>query len=189
AGTAPAVYPAVAFRRAGHGLVGAILFPPAQAPPRLLAQAVRHVARPHARGPRLSVDPPVVRARGEWPSTRLAARAGDASFELVQIRADLWEGRLPDTVDGTAVVTLPDTGAVAVASLPSPRELAALGVDREALRRIAAATGGREIREAADLRALPPPTASGPRPGRPVFLIAAIVLFFAELAVATFWKP
>ncbi|HYE98356.1 MAG TPA: vWA domain-containing protein, partial [Planctomycetota bacterium] len=30
AGSAPAVYPAVAFRRAGHGLVGAILFPPSQ---------------------------------------------------------------------------------------------------------------------------------------------------------------
>ena len=184
-GRAPAVYPAIALGQAGHGRTAAILFPPGAD---LLARAVARVARPVAGAFRLSVEPPLVRARGAGASPRLRARSNGADFDLLQVRSDLWEGRLPGTSAGTAWVELPSEGGTAAAVVPCPPEFERLGVDREALARIAAETGGRVLTGSADLLTLPPPAAAGTRGGRPVFLWAALAALFLELGIATFWK-
>jgi hypothetical protein len=187
-GRAPALYRAVAFRAEVHGRVGALAFERSACPPRLLAQALDHVAGPAARGPRLSADPPFVRARGSWTAPRLRARAGGVDFDLLQVRSDLWEGRLPDGLSGALVVLLPETGARMSLTIPGPREFEHLGIDRTALERIARETLGRMLSTRDSLAELPPPPPAGASGGRAVFLLLSLVLIFADLAVTTFWK-
>lgn len=183
-GRPPAVYPAVAFMKAGHGTSGAIAFAPDAS---LLSRAIAHVARPTSGPWRLSVEPPLVRARGTSGPPRLKARAGGVEFELLQTRSDLWEGRLPRLPTGTVLVELLQ-GGMASAVLPCPPEFERTGVDRAALERLAAETGGRVLSSSAELATLPPPAAGGTRSGRPFFLVAALAAVFLELALSTFWK-
>lgn len=181
--------PAVAFHQAGRGRVGAIAFEARV--PRLLRQSVEHVARPGAGALSLTVEPPLVRARGAaggaveatWlvqPSRRTGR------LVLEQVRSDVWEGSLPPLDPGT--VSVEAGGAVAAATIAVSPELAALGVDRKSLERIASETGGRVIGSVEDLRSLPRPESADRRSGRAAFLAAALVLLFAELALSTFWR-
>ncbi len=183
-GTASAGYPAIALGQAGFGRTAAIAFEPDAA---LLARAVAQVARPAAGAYRLSVEPPLVRARGPGTSPRLLARMKGVEFDLLQVRSALWEGRMPSTPPGTVLVELAD-GSSAAAVLPCLPEFEKLGVDLDALARIAAETGGRLLKDSADLARLPPPAAGGRRSGRAWFLLAALAALFAELGIATFWK-
>jgi hypothetical protein len=105
---------------------------------------------------------------------------------LSQVGRDRWEGRLPDGLSGTVLVR--KGRARASATIPCPPEFEKLGVDRAALDRIARETGGRVLSSPAELAALPRPELPAPRSGRTLFLIAALVLVFAEMAVSTFWK-
>ncbi|HEX7899383.1 MAG TPA: hypothetical protein VF950_16575, partial [Planctomycetota bacterium] len=180
----PAVYPAIAFTQAGHGKSGAILFAPDAT---LLSRALAHVARPSGGAYRLTVEPPLVRARGPGTSPRLLARAGGLEFPLLQVRSDVWEGVLPETRAGTVLVELAE-GGLAAAVVPCLPELARVGVDLPALERIAAETGGRPLTGSADLATLPPPPGGGTRSGRTLFLLAALAAIFCELAISTFWK-
>ena len=184
-GRAPAVYPAIAFSQAGHGKSGAIAFVPDAT---LLSRAIAHVARPASGAYRLTVEPPLVRARGPGTSSRLLARAGGLEFYLHQVRSDVWEGVLPETKAGTILVELAE-GGQASAVLPCLPEFERVGVDGAALERIAAETGGRRLSGSAELAGLPPPPSGGSRSGRPIFLLAALAAIFLELAISTFWKP
>jgi hypothetical protein len=103
-----------------------------------------------------------------------------------QVASDRWEGRLPDGLSGTVLVR--KGLARAAATIPCPPEFEKLGVDRAALERIAKETGGRVLSSTADLATLPRPENPAPKSGRPLFLIAALVLVFVELGVSTFWK-
>ncbi len=183
-GRAPALYPAVAFAQAGHGKSGAILFVPGAD---LLSRAIAHVARPAAGVYRLTVEPPLVRARGPGTSTRLTARSRGVEFPLLQVRSDVWEGVLPELKAGTVQVELAE-GGLASAVVPCLPEFERVGVDLAALERIAAETGGRALAGSADLAALPPPSGGAPRSGRAAFLLAALAALFCELAISTFWK-
>ncbi len=78
--------------------------------------------------------------------------------------------------------------ACAAATIPCPPEFENLGLDRAALDAIAKETGGRVLNSLQDLASLPRPENPAPRSGRALFLIAALALVFAELAVSTFWK-
>ena len=73
-------------------------------------------------------------------------------------------------------------------TIPCAPEYEALGIDRKALERIASETGGRILGSPSGLPALPRPSAPAPRSGRPLFLVAALVLVFLEMALTTFWK-
>jgi hypothetical protein len=78
--------------------------------------------------------------------------------------------------------------AHATVTIPCAREYEALGLDLKALERIASETGGRVLRSPGELAGLPRPSGSTSRPARPVFLVAALVLVFVEMALTTFWK-
>lgn len=185
------VYPVVAFRPFGRGRVGALAFPAASAPAGLIPNALRHVAGEARGGLVLSVDPPFVRARGEGPPEIEALAelpsGRPATVLLRQVSGDAWEGTLPETSAGTVFVRIPG-GPTAAATVASSPELRALGLDREALRRIAAETGGRVLGGPGDLESLPRPEGPSTVGGRPVFLVAALLLIFTELAISTFWK-
>lgn len=175
--------PAVAFRQAG-GVTGAFAFPYDPRIRRLLVQSIEYVAGDAAEGFSITVEPPVVRVRG--PREPPPVRAGTLEVPLRQVRSDLWEGTLPALGAGT--VTVRCGRARAAATIPSDPEHAAIGTDVEALRRIARETGGLLLRSKDDLPALPRPQQPEPRPGRPVFLIAALALLFLDLGLSTFWK-
>lgn len=183
--------PAVAFRQAGRGRVGAFAFGFDFYRERLFRQSIEFLAPAEGAGLALSVDPPVVRARGAGP-VRLEAdyqvSPGGTSGRIVleQVGSDAWEGRLPSLPSGTVFVR--SGRARASATIPSLPEYQALGVDRPALERIAEATGGRLLGSLEDLARLPRPQTPGRRSGRALFLAAALVLFFAEMALSTFWK-
>ncbi len=188
-GRAPAVYPAVAFVQAGRGRAGALAFD--LKVPRLLEQAIEHVAGESGGGLSLAVDPPVVRARGSGPPRIELRWQAVPSLEsgtlfVEQVRSDVWEGTLPALRPGTVYVT--DGRARAAATVAGSPEFQALGVDRKALERLASETGGRFLRSPEDLRTLPRSSSPGRRSGRPFFLAAALVLLFLDLAVTTFWK-
>jgi hypothetical protein len=188
-GTAPELYPAVAFRQAGLGRVGAFAYP--HPDPALLGRAIEYVAENQAGGVLLSIDPPVVRARGRDPSplhprwSLVGGPSGDLQFR--QVLSDTWEAPLPSTAPGTLWVTC--GGSRAALTIPCLPEYEALGLDLPALKRIAAETGGRLLRSAGDLAFLPRPSSTETRSGRPVFLVLALVLVFLELGISTFWKP
>ena len=184
-------YPAIAFRQAGRGHVGALTFAAADAPARLVAECVKQVESKGAGGLSLSIDGPVVRARGTGPATLEATWRAEPSGEagtvrLDQVRSDVWEGRLPDAGAGTIVVRL--GSAAAAATIPSAAEYRALGVDRDALARIAAEGGGHLLRSDEDLERLKRPKGPDKTGGRPYFLVVALALIFVELALSTFWK-
>ncbi len=184
--------PAVAFRETGRGRVGACSFGFEIDHPRLFRQAIEHVAGEPGRVS-LSIDPPLVRARGIGGAPRLEAAylarpSGEAgTLALEQVRSDVWEGALPVTRPGTVSVKL--GRAHATATIPGSPELSALGVDRMALARIAQETGGRVLASSAELAGLPRPETPGRRSGRPLFLAAAAALLLLEIALSTFWKP
>ncbi len=190
-GRAPDVSPVVAFRQAGRGRVGAFAFGFEVPLPRLFRQSLEFVAGASEDGPTLSIDPPIVRARGSGPPSLEAAWQAVPSGEsgttrLDQVRSDLWEGTLPPTRPGTVFVSLGRSRAAAV--IPCAAEVEALGVDRAALERIASETGGRVLRLWGDLEAIPRPARTERRSGRTVFLASALALFFLEMALSTFWK-
>ncbi len=105
---------------------------------------------------------------------------------MKQVGPQRWEGRLPEGLTGNAVVRKGRSRATA--TIACPPELAALGIDRPALDRIASETDGRVLRSLADLATLPRPKESAPRSGRNAFLLAALALVFVELAVSVYWK-
>jgi hypothetical protein len=187
-GKAPTLYPALAFRQAGKGRVGAFAYE--RPDPGLLARSIEYVAGNAASGVRLSIDPPVVRARGIDPTplgpfySGSSGEKGDLAFK--QVLSDTWEAPLPAIRKGTLLVQCGQ--ARAAITIPCEREYEALGVDLKALERIASETGGRVLRSPAELSGLPRPAPSASRSGRPLFLVAALVLVFLEMALATFWK-
>jgi hypothetical protein len=188
-GRPPAAYPAVAFSPSGRGRTGAFAFE--MKVPRLLEQAIDYVAGEDTGGLSLTLDPPVVRARGSGPPRIEVRWQATPSLEsgaliLEQVRSDLWEGRLPETRPGTVYVT--NGRARAAATIPGSAEYRALGVDRKALERIASETGGRVLRAAEELVTLPRPAPRGRRNGRLYFLAAALLFLFLDLAATTFWK-
>lgn len=185
AGRAPAQDPVLALGRAGRGRVAA--FTTEYEPPiaLLFRRAIDHAAGDGDVGLTLSIDPPVVRARGSGPA-RLEVDSDAGPIVLHQVTHDTWEGRLPEGTTGTVLVR--KGRARAAATLPCPPEFEKLGVDRAALERIARETGGRMLSSPAELDALPRPDAPAPRSGRPIFLVAALALVFVEMAVSTFWK-
>jgi uncharacterized membrane protein len=185
AGSPPAQDPVVAFAPAGQGRVGAFTIPYDPALARLFRQAIEYVAGEAAGGLRLSVDPPLVRARGSGPP-RLQVETTAGPIFLDQVGQDSWEGRLPEGLSGTVLVR--KGRARAAATIPCPPEFEKLGVDRAALERIARETGGRVLSLPSELSALRRPEESAPKSGRPLFLVAALVLVFVEMAVSTFWK-
>lgn len=183
--------PAAAFRQAGRGRVGAFAFGLEVPLGAAWRKAVEYVAGEGASGRTITVDPPVVRVRGTGPARMelvyQVAPSGESGPLIVdQVGSELWEGRLPVTGPGTLFVT--DGRARAAAVIPCRPEFQSLGVDRAALERLAEETGGRVIRSRQDLESLPRPERSEPRPGRPLFLGAALLLLFAEMAFSTFWK-
>jgi hypothetical protein len=189
-GRPPHVFPAVALRQSGLGRVAAI--PLQGAPPRLLEQALDTVAGSSVGGITLSVEAPVVRARGQGPprleaSYVVVPSEESGSFQLTEILSGTWEGRLPRTGPGTVFVQC--RGARAAVTLPCPEEYQHLGVDRQALERWASETGGRVLRKFEELAGLPRPQGTVARSGRVLFLCAALVCFFLEMAFSTFWKP
>lgn len=191
-GRAPAQYPALAIGQAGRGRVAAFAFPYHPDLDRLFRQAIDHVAGQASEGLSLSLDPPRVRARGMGPpeieAAWLVQPSGEGgSVKLRQTGADAWEGALPETPPGTLFVRR--GRARAAATIPCAPEFAALGIDPKALERIAAETGGRMLRRMGDLEGLARPARREGRSGRVPFLLAALVLLFAEMALSTFWKP
>ncbi|HXG62130.1 MAG TPA: VWA domain-containing protein [Planctomycetota bacterium] len=191
AGRPPDVLPALAVRREGRGQVGAFAFD-GLALPRLIGPALRSLLSAAEGTLTLFVDPPFVRARGRAAEPRLEvpwqARPSLESGVAVlhQVRSDLWEGPLPATRPGTIVLRL--GRARAAATIPYADEYRAVGVDRKALERLAADTGGRILWSPEELQTLPRSSRPEPRPGRPFFLAAALVLVFLEMALTTFWK-
>jgi uncharacterized membrane protein len=189
-GRPPAPVPAAAFWRHGRGVVGAFAFEVRV--PRLLEQSLGFVAGEAEGILTLSVDPPVVRARGSGPAQIAVEYQARPSLEagtllLEKVRADVWEAPLPATKPGTVIFR--HGRARAAATVPSLEEYRELGVDRAALGRIAGATGGRVLASTGDLAALPRPSGREARPGRPAFLVAGLALLFLEMALSTFWKP
>ena len=192
-GRAPAVYPALAFHSAGRGRVGAFAFKLEDVPSRLLTQAIRYVAGDTSGGLELTLDYPIVRARGKGPprieATYLAHPSGESgTVALDQVRSDVWEGALPPTAPGTVSVRLQRGGAAASATIPSAAEYGQLGVDVGMLHRIAEESGGRVLRSLEELAALPRPERAEDVSGRPTFILTALFLIFVELALTTFWK-
>jgi len=183
-GQAPKQDPVLALRPFGQGRVVALAtrFDPALA--RLIRQALDHAIGDRADGLRLSVEPPLVIARGTHPDAEFTT-AG-VPVLLKQVGADRWEGRLPADLSGTVDVRV--GRAHASATLPCPPEFAALGVDRPALERIARETGGRILESTAELQTLPRPEQKTPVSGRTLFLIAALTLVFTELGASIYWK-
>jgi hypothetical protein len=165
--------------------VGAFTIPYDPALARLFRQTIEHLAGESAGGLRLTVEPPFVRARGSGPA-RFPVDTPAGQIFLNQVGQDAWEGRLPDGLSGTVLVR--KGRARAAATIPCPPEFEKLGVDRAALERIARETGGRVLKSPAELSALPRPESPASRSGRTMFLIAALLLVFVEMAVSTFWK-
>lgn len=184
AGRGAAQDPVLALGRAGQGRVAAFTIGYDARLSRLFQQAIDHVSG-DAADVSLSIDPPIVRARGSGPP-RFTVDSDAGPIVLDQVAQELWEGRLPDGLRGT--VLLRKGRARAAATIPCPPEFEKLGVDRPALERIARETGGRVLSSPDDLETLPRPANPAPRSGRPFFLIAALALVFVELAVSTFWK-
>jgi len=183
-GIAPKQDPALALRPAGRGRVAAFTIPYDPALARLFRQAIDAVLGNREGGWTLSIDPPLVVARGT--SMQAEFRTEGLPVDMKQVGPQRWEGRLPDGLTGKVVVS--KGRARATATIACPPELSALGVDRAALDRIAADTGGRVLRSIADLDTLPRPSSHAPRSGRNAFLLAALVLVFVELAVSVYWK-
>jgi hypothetical protein len=183
-GVAPKQDPALALRPAGRGRVAAFTIPYDPALARLFRQAIDSVVGSREGGLTLSIDPPLVVARGT--STQSEFRTEGVPVDMKQVGPQRWEGRLPDGLAGKVVVS--KGRARAAATIACPPELSALGVDRLALGHIAAETGGSMIRSVADLDTLPRPSTSAPRSGRNAFLLAALVLVFVELAVSVYWQ-
>jgi hypothetical protein len=183
-GRPPAQDPVLVLGNAEKGRVGALAIEVASAPAPLLRQTIEFLAGDGAAGLTLSIDPPFVRARGTFK---------DSTFEttitpvlMKQVASDAWEGRLPEGLSGPVVVA--KGRARAAATIPCPPEFEKLGVDRAALERIAAETGGRILRSPIELPDLPRAETPAPKSGRTIFLIAALALVFVELGVSTFWK-
>lgn len=183
-GRAPAQDPVLAFGSVEKGRVGALTMDPAAAPARLLRQAIEVVAGDGSAGLTLSIDPPLVHARGTFKESRFETTMTPVLMK--QVASDAWEGRLPDGLSGTVVVA--KGRARAAATIPCLPEYEKLGVDRAALERIATETGGRVLRSPYDLPLLPRAENPAPVSGRTFFLVAALALVFVELAVSTFWK-
>jgi hypothetical protein len=184
-GRAPAQDPVLAIGRAGQGRVAAFTIEHDARLAGLFRRAIDHAAGDADGGLSLSIDPPVVRARGSGPP-RIELESDLGPIVLHQVAHDAWEGRLPEGATGTVLVRKGRARAAAV--IPCPPEFEKLGVDRTALERIARETGGRVLASPSELPALPRPDAPAPRSGRAMFLIAALVLVFVEMAVSTFWK-
>lgn len=190
-GRPPSVDPAAAFRETGRGRVAAFAFPFDPRLSRLYLQSIEHVAGGGEGRLALSVDPPLVRARGRGPAAIEAAWRSvpsgiSGTIRLLQTAPDAWEGFLPPLPAGTVFVK--SGKSLGGATISCSREDEALGVDRRALERIAEETGGRVLGSSAELAALPRPSLPGRRSGRPWFLAAAAVLLLVELAISTFWK-
>ncbi len=183
-GVAPKQDPVLALRPAGRGRVAAFAIPYDPALGRLFRQAIDSVLGNRDGGLTLTIEPPRVIARGT--SKEVEFRTEGLSVDMKQVGPQRWEGRLPEGLTGNAVVRKGRSRATA--TIACPPELAALGIDRPALGRIAAETGGRVLRSLADLATLPRPTKFAPRSGRNAFLIAALALVFVELAVSVYWK-
>jgi uncharacterized membrane protein len=177
--------PVLAIGRAGQGRVAAFTVEHDPRLARLFRQAIDYAAGDGDAGLTLSVDPPMVRARGSGPP-RLQVDSDAGPIVLNQVGHDAWEGRLPEQATGTVLVR--KGRARAAATIPCPREFEKLGVDRAALERISRETGGRVLSSPAELASLPRPERSAPQSGRTLFLIAALALVFVEMAVSTFWK-
>jgi hypothetical protein len=124
-------------------------------------------------------------AQAEGLPGRIALLVDDRSVDAPRRGARRFEARVP--VDAGAHVVRLDGVVVASFIHPVAAEYRSLGIDAAALARIAAGTGGREIRRLEDLPPRPDPL--HPRSRRPELLGAAIALFFLELAISTFWRP
>jgi hypothetical protein len=183
-GVAPKQDPVLALRPAGRGRVAAFTIPYDPALARLFRQAIASVMGNRDGGLTLTIEPPLVIARGT--SKEVEFRTEGLSVEMKQVGPQRWEGRLPAGLTGNAVVRKGRSRATA--TIACPPELAALGIDRPALDRIAGETGGRVLQSLADLATLPRPTKSAPRSGRNAFLLSALALVFVELAVSVYWK-
>lgn len=185
-GQEPAVYPTLAFRQAGSGRVGAFAWE--RPDPALLSRTIDYVANEAAGGVPLTIDPPVVRARGDPAPYRPAWFGPKSSGALAfrQVLSDTWEAPLPAVGAGTIWVQC--GSARAAVTVPCLPEYESLGVDPKVLARIASETGGRVLSSAGDLALLPRPAAAAARSGRAAFLVAALALLFLELALSTFWK-
>ncbi len=183
-GRAPAEDPVLAFRAEGLGRVGTLAFPLGAGFERLLGQTLDYLIGEGA-ALRLSIEGSRVQARGSGPP-ELTAASDLGPIPLRQSGPGLWEGRLPGDLSKSVLVRL---GRARALLLPAcPPEFEHLGVDLPALERLAAETGGRRLDSLAGLEALPRPRRQGSRSGRNTFLLAALLLLFADLAIATFWK-
>ena len=183
-GQAPKQDPVLALRPYGLGRVAAFATRYDAALARLVRQALDVVIGDRADGLRLSVDPPLVIARGTYPSAEFTTAGYPVLMK--QVGADRWEGRLPADLSGAVDVRV--GRAHATATLVCPPEFTALGVDRPALERIARETGGKMLVSTAELQTLPRPEQKTPVSGRALFLTAALVLVFAELGASIYWK-
>lgn len=183
--------PAVAFRQAGRGRVGAFAFGFDFLRERLLRQSLDYLVGDAGGGLTLSVEPPVVRARGTAPPRfeadyQVSPSGASGTVVMDQVGSSAWEGRLPRVPAGTVFVKF--GRARASATVACPPELESLGVDSDRLGKLAAQTGGRVLESLQDLAALPRPSVAGRRSGRAAFLAAALALFLLDLALSTFWK-
>jgi len=183
-GAAPRQDPVLAIRPYGQGRVAA--FTTAYEPDlaRLFRQAVAYAVGDRADGLSLSVDPPLVVARGSYPQAEFTTSG--VPVLMKQVGAQRWEGRLPADLSGTVDVHL--GRARAAATIPCAPELASLGVDRAALDLIARRTGGQVLGSTSELAVLPRPRENTPQSGRTPFLFAALALIFVELGVSIYWK-
>ncbi len=137
-----------------------------------LADLVRRVT-PTGGSAHVSFDGDELVVRTSKPGTVLV---DDGAVPLVQRGSSTWEGRLR-VAAGTHIVRV-EGRVAASAVLPCPPELAALGVDAAALDRI-----GTRVTSLPERRG-----STSPLPLRGMLLIAALVLFLADIAVDTFWR-
>jgi hypothetical protein len=185
AGRPPAADPVLAFRADGQGRVAALACDPSLELVPLLGNVAEELLGTARGSLRLSVEPPVVRARGSGPA-EIPASSDAGPLVLKQTGPDAWEARLPAGAAGPVAVRAGRARAMAL--LPANPELGRLGVDRASLERWTKETAGRLLGSTAELDALPRPVRDGRRSGRRDFLVAALVLLFADLAMSTFWK-
>jgi hypothetical protein len=183
-GQAPKQDPVLAIRPYGQGRVAAFTIGYEPALERLFRQALDYAVGERADGLSLSVDPPLVIARGAYREAEFTTTG--VPVRMKQVGPQRWEGRLPADLSGTVDVHL--GRAHAAATIPCPPEFSALGVDHAALERIARETGGRVLGSTAELDTLPRPGQRVPQSGRTTFLIASLALIFVELGVSIYWK-
>jgi hypothetical protein len=193
-------YPFVAERRLGAGRIVACAFAlrddwgSGEDVTRLAVSIARELARsgrpagsleilPDPAGARVRVAPIPQEGRVHF-GHESGQPAGAAAVDPYDV--DTGEALLPLARQGTYAIWT-QNGSRARFVRAYDREWERLGPDREALRRIAEASGGALLETTRQWAERSRQRVSGKRPGRPWFLGAAIVSFIAAEAAATLW--